>query len=528
MKTRCMFSILACSCAAIPLRQSPLVSESIAASIRSGIVLPVGRLMKKPVHECDSLIEGPFCRLINDAQKPITNGLIEIDLWGEIPPVIYESNYRILGDYAQNHWSGDSTFQSRKPRLAHLERSNETKRLSFREHAIQANSSGLFESPTFAESLYILNSIYGYISFTEEVSVTEFSVLAPNYTDILVRTFHDGVPIWSRVVSAGSQVDVAMSCELTDPAMEPVDYIEIIGEGAEIVSLSISLSTDRFARTYLFMDSNLRRPSKYAGIRSFAPSAYVIDMESAVKEGLVFKDTGKIKLLQSAIQSPVMSSQRLLDRLLKCAAPDTAAHISQLDHLLRVLDRQYATSEDDFETTFRDVIVESAPELVSFVLKQECSTGIVSPRAADIIRRLRVMRGDPMSSPTDDADTLMEEIANPLVTFQRLMDPPTPDLMSTANKVALAMYAHLGGDRFAEIVVRNKLVRIANSQPVSSDGVDEDALAAVLIQGLELPINEGTPEQNKIDILTKIIDILTQGDPAGTSKELAALLANYP
>jgi hypothetical protein len=90
------------------------------------------------------------------------------------------------------------------------------------------------------------------------------------------------------------------------------------------------------------------------------------------------------------------------------------------------------------------------------------------------------------------------------------------------------MYAHLGGDRFAEIVVRNKLVRIANSQPVTGDGVDEDALAALLIQGLELPINDGTPEQSKIDILTKIIDILTQGDPAGASKELAALLANYP
>jgi hypothetical protein len=523
-----MFSILVSYSIAIPLRQSPQVSESIAASIRSGVVLPVSRLMKKSINECDSLKEGPFCRLINDLHKPITNGLIEIELWGDVPPLVYESNYKVLADYAQNHWSGNPTFRSRKPLLAHLQQSNDPGRLSFRGHPLEANFSGFSESPTSAKSLYILNSIYGYISFVDEVSVTEFSVFAPTESDILVRTFQDGVPIWSRVVAAGSEVDVAMSCELTDPAMEPVDYIEIIGRGAEVVSLSISLPTDRFARTYLFMDSNLRRPSKYAGIRSFAPSAYVIDMESAVNEGLVFKETGILKLLQSALNSPVMSSQWLLDRLLKCATADNAPHLSQLDHLLRVLDRQYATSEDDFETTFRDVLVESAPELVAFVLHKECLTSIVSPRVADIIRRLRTLRGDVMSLPTDDADTLIEEIANPLVTFQRLIDPPTSDLLSAANKVALAMYAHLGGDRFAEIVVRNKLVRIANSQPVTGDGVDEDALAAVLIQGLELPINDGTPEQSKIDILTKIIDILTQGDPAGASKELAALLANYP
>jgi hypothetical protein len=439
----------------------------------------------------------------------------------EIPRFFYETTYMTLSDFAQTHWSGSEGFNPRQPKLATLVQNHIDNVLHFSDIHPKATCTGLVRSQDTNEGLYMLNSHYGYISFEDKVSVVTFSIRASRHTHALIRAFDDGVPVWTRVVHADESLDVARPCSAADPSIEAIDYIELIGIDLEIHSLKISVASDPNAHTYLFMDASFHSPSKYAGIRSFPPSAYLLDMESAAAEGYTFP-SDLSPPLTPAEEEYAPSSLGIIGRLTNCMIDASDPLLMELDGLVRSLDKS-----DDFEVDFRNLIIGSSPELLSFILEVDCPTREgeeIAEAIAQIIRRLRILRGDEMSSLNTES---LNTDHNTFVTFQRLIEPAPSELVEAANRVALALFVHLGGDKFSEIVVRSKLLRLANSQPVTSDGLDEDALAAVLIQGLGLPINEGTPEQTKLQMLTKIIGILLDGTSESAS-QLASLLTNYP
>jgi hypothetical protein len=479
------------------LRHSPDLAGQIASSLRSGVVLAANRLLQPLADTCDSLIDGPFCSLVSDKKRPATGGLLLADLWDDIPNRIFNRNYKMLSEFAQTHWSGSTESMSRKPRISKLVRAaNASSSFHFSSTPLSVDSLGFAPSGTNSEALYNLNSNYGYISFLSEVSVFEMKVRAPLNSHVLVRSFNDGISVWSRVVHAGESIDVARPCNETDPSIEAIDYIEIIGFGAELVSFSLSHSSDRNPRTFLFLDSILLKPSRYSGIRSFPSSAYLVDMETAATEGLFFAP--ELPLLTSAIYDPLLSSDSLIYQLERAdSAP--ALPVTQIDYFIRLLERQ--ESDLNFETCFRDILIESAPEVMAFLFKPLPEVTVVHAdslgrRFADRITKLR---GDLRSE---------QELEIPqLVLIHATKGGPVEE---AANTVAIALMAHLGKEKFESIVLRSKLERMTNSQNVSLEGVDEPALVAVIAEGFGIPLDGN----NKRSVLAKIVDILLENSEA--------------
>jgi hypothetical protein len=488
----------------IPLRHSPDVSELIVSSLRSAVVLPANRLAQKPGTVCDSLIEGPFCVIVSSRKRPTTGGLIDTALWGEeMSQRTYERNYRLISDFAQLHWTGSIMKVPRKPRISNLIMGTAGSSFRFAINPFAAEQAGF--SPN--EWTYILNSIHGYLSFPNQVSVIEMVIKAPQNSNVLVRAFSDGVPVWSRLVQAGQTEDVARPCKDVDPSVESIDHLEVIAVGAELVALAVSTSSEVSSKTYVFIDSDPANPSRYSGVRTFPPSAYLIDMETAASEGLYFLDPWENQApAKSALYENLFSSNTLVN-ILEHSESDTEIPIPQLDYFIHLIDRRASESES-FESEFIHLLVEGSVELIAYILKRTVAPPITESdadsRARQFAARIRVIRGDDHFSSAAPV-----KIVN--------LHAVSPILVEAANTVALALFAHLGRDKFEEIVLRNKLVRMTNSEDVSTEGLDEPALLAVIVEGLGLPFDDQTPETNRRSILSRIIEILLDGSPVANA-----------
>lgn len=482
---------------ATSLRYSPEVAEQISSSLRSAIVLPANRLLKPAASTCDSLTGGPFCSLFSEKRRPATGGLIEVDLWDELPRRVFDRNYKTVSKFAQTHWWRTPEKMSRNVRISTLVRATGTNTSCFHLsiNPISVDSLGFVPSePRDSDSLLVLNSHFGYVSFFHEVSVFEMKVRAPLNSHVLVRSFNDGVSVWSRIVRSGQTVDVARACNETDPSVEAVDYIEIIGAGAEILSFHISSSSEKLHRTFVFLDSNLLKPSRYAGIRTFPPSAYLVDMETAATEGMYF-GPDPIPLI-SAIYDSLLSSDSLIYQLER-ADSYPSLPTTQLDYFVRLVERRQ--QETDFETSFRDLLIESPPEVMSFLFKPLPDVTVVHPESPSrqFADRIRRMRGDIAPEP---------ELELPPLVKIKAKEP----VVEAANTIAIALMAHLGREKFESIVLRSKLERLTQSQNVSLEGVDEPALVAVITEGFGIPIDS----VNRKSIFAKIVDILLEGSAA--------------
>ena len=490
-----------------PLRHSPEVSDLIVSSLRSSVVLPGNRLARKSASVCDSLIDGPFCGIVSSKPKPSTGGLIDTEIWGgNIPRRLYDLNYNTISQFAQINWSGLPGNAGREPRISTLHKEG----FEFVINPIQVDHMGFTATEDEENSsvvFYKVNSNYGYVSFLIEVSVIEMVVKAPANSHILVRAFSDGVSIWSRVVKAGTSNDVSRPCSEIDPSMESVDHLEVVGVGAELHALSVSTSSEPVTKTYVYMDSDLSKPSRYSGIRTFPSSAYLVDMERASTEGLYFMDPWEtLPPAKSAILEDIFSSSNLID-ILEHTASDMQVPIPQLDYFIHLLDRRAAPDSITFEDTFRDLLIEGSVEVLSFILQGSINIPTLSTpsdsRAHQLATRLRLLRGDePDPSPLK------------IVTLQA---PTSPILEEAANTVALALFAHLGRDKFEEIVLRSKLVRLTNAERVMMDGIDEPALLAIIVEGLGLQFDEATPEPNRRSTVSQIIEILLEGSSVASA-----------
>jgi hypothetical protein len=92
------------------------------------------------------------------------------------------------------------------------------------------------------------------------------------------------------------------------------------------------------------------------------------------------------------------------------------------------------------------------------------------------------------------------------------------------------MYAHLGDDKFTEIAIQSKLKKLAGTRPVASDGIDEDILADILIEGLELPIDSATPIESRREIFQTILQAVVSHSSSSSEDaidQLSEILSHF-
>ena len=498
------------------LRTSPNDPEMIISSIRSGVVLARNSLMRSEQSTCDSF-SGPFCGILGQPAPFSVSGLLDPVIWGGIRAEVYNNVYMKVSEYAQHHWSKSAKAKKRETRLTSLSQTSDGS-VEFSPQSIAFESS-LFRAGA-EDSGYVFNSGFGYISFIkEEVSVVGFKVRAPAASHVLVRAYRDGLPVWSRMVPISSVSDVARPCVSVDPSLEAVDYMEVIGEGAEVLSLDLSLGKHGVVgvRNYLFLDENLSNPSRYYGIRSFPPSAYLLDMDAVLKEGLTV--SGESRHILSAGEEETFSYEHFVKKM--STTPLEKFPSVQMEAFISALENQQ-WGKPSFPALFTSVLLDSSPELVEFVLRKEDWEADYSLNLNPFLTRLYAVKA--RSNASSEADPILATIASSVgnvtkMSFTRSDVGPAETLRNAANEVVQIMYAHLGDDRFTEIAIQSKLKRLAATRPVASDGIDEGILAEILIEGLELPIDSETPIESRREIFQTILQAVVSHSSSSAFSE---------
>lgn len=505
----------------IGMRQSPQLSTDIASSLRSAIVLPAARLVRKLPTSCDSMTTGPFCGLVNDLPKVTSTGVFDRNFWGNMSNEIYQKLYLKLSDYAQNHWVGSPQPQKRGSVVSVLSTAGET--FSFNPFLAAESVSWSKSSNT---SIYILNSFFGYISFVHHaVSITEFKISAPVSSSVLVRAYRDGLPVWSRGVSSGTQADVSRASRSVDPSIESVDYIEVIGEGAELISMSVSFDPNNLAshKTYLYMDADIARPSRYAGINQFPPSAHLVDMETVIRENLVWRTDAK-DLIPDATEFPAFKHERLLE-LIPSMPISVEKYLEFFTRALSDFGSNGRRESRPFEELHVDVLLDSAPELLAAILAVQVG-GSPSAAMEKHVHALKVaeakLEGKPVPVFVPPAIEAVPESTD--ADLRLNLQSSVAEVNKTAEIVLETLQQYLGTTKLRAIVLRAKLERIVNSKPVP-EGIDEQVLLGALREGLDLPITKETPFPMRLEIFNKILPIMAEGAPEGAA-ELAVILAH--
>lgn len=400
-------------------RQSPNIASDISLSIRSHIMLPARSLMKRPSVRCDSLIYGPFCALTNNITKLATDGFIDYRLWGDISADAYYNMYMSLSDYASDHWDGLPVRSDRSTLVSDLVRGAGS--FVFEPHPLAVDVVSFL--PSLGDgSLYTLNSFYGFISFVfAPVSLAEFVVRAPINSHVLVRAYCDGLPVFFRLVRSGTVMDVSLSSQREDPSIESLDLIEIIGFGAEILTLSVShiVHNSVHSDTFVFFTRNEADVS----VRAFPPSAYLVDMQTIVEQDLTWKP--EQVHVASALDELEFTEKMFLERL---AREEANVPLMYLDHFILSLERDTVENRANI---FTETFLESSPQLLSYFLGMP-----TAPHGSnEVASRIARLQGTPEGSLSNLREQLIE-------TFQLDMSDKTPepvqlDLLLTALKTLL-------------------------------------------------------------------------------------------
>lgn len=362
--------------------------------------MPARLLSKRSKTYCDSLSSGPFCSLTNNNTKVPTEGLIDPRIVDEMDAVSYYNLYSTLSQFAMDYWHGSTSRKTRENSITSLvvTRTSESM-FEFEPFGMPVDLEAIDRSPS--SSFYILNSFYGFISFVYySVAVTEFRVRAPRDSHVLVRAYRDGLPVWFRLVRSGETLDVSQPSDREDPSVEEIDMIELIGEGAEILSLSVSFANSRESATYLYINGG-------SGIREFAASANLIDLQTVMEEDMVFhaKDGPTLISGQSEKEFTYASFMYTL-------RGSHEANLVPLKHVDFFILSLVHHAGRNFEEFFTSTLIESSPQLLSWLMKvsyRPASSDSALPQ--EIVSRLsnlELVRTNPDSVSIPNNDTNVE------------------------------------------------------------------------------------------------------------------------
>lgn len=506
MYQMCMFAIAATILhTSFSIRTSPDLPDAIISSIRAGIMLPGNRLVRSKESSCDSF-SGPVCEILGRSASFSAGGLLDRGIWGEMRGDVYKNMYSKLSEYAQHHWTGSGVADKRETKMTSLSKSAEGGvTLSPFEIDIEA---GGFE-PSFnlsSSALYLINkTVFGYISFASHaVSVAKFQVRASASSHALARAYRNGLPVWSRLVRSLSESDVARPCTSTDPSLEAIDYMEVIGEGAEIISLDLTFSDSIRQRNYVYLDEDPSSPSQYYGIRSFSPSAFLMDMDVVIKEGWVVRGDLPDRATPGNSEN-VFSYEYFVEKMAMTSAERFPS--VQMEYFVNALESKIHESSS-FHEVFANVLLDSTPDLIAFVLRLPIRVENDSYLNPFLTRLYHVKTKH--TGRSDSEDPVLALIAKSVenitkMNFHRLQSASASTVAST-EKLIHTLYTLLGDERFAAIAIQSKLTRLAETKQVAKDGIDEDVLADILIKGFGLPIDAATPIQIRKEIFTKFLE----------------------
>jgi hypothetical protein len=291
-------------------------NEGIAERIRAFIMLPARQLVKPNQNLCDSSLNGPFCGFLGSQPASVVTGLIYNGLWN------YSSRSddiaRLQSVVSQINFPDLPTPPPREFHITHLDRATHL----FGPYPLSPLMLGFSE-------FRLDESASGIILFDEEL-VTVISLhLRSDRRTCLVRGAVQSRAVWARLVQPGEVLDVSLPSEDIDPSLSGIDKIELFGAGCEILDLSVSVSPNRTPPQVRFLISaDLEHPSRYFGAHAFPDSAYLIDMNRAIREGWKFS-AEPLTRIPSAFEHYTFSLPGVTEFLRRCP-PGLEAEIDQL------------------------------------------------------------------------------------------------------------------------------------------------------------------------------------------------------
>jgi hypothetical protein len=498
----CMLQWASISLSVLSLRLSPEGPQDIVSSIRSRIMLPARYLERGETRSCDSLSSGPRCLLFDDeGSSRSVSGVLEPSIWEREESEIPDEVYVALSRYVQLNWRGSSktyNHSSTKTILSGIENG----RMHFNPIQVETESQLFISSEGPSGWLLQLNSFYSYISFiSQSVSIVEFQLQAPNDTGVFARGYDDGVPRWFRYVRPAARLDIALSSQHEDPSLESVDYIEIVGAGAQIISLVVSVDPTATKKDtnppLFFLDSDLGTDANQIRSRLFHSSAYLVDLETAVRHNLKFKSRPEF------IASAKDETSFTYDHLAKClnasagSRPDYPGKtIEDFIQSVEMYLNKYPNSE--FYETFTSRLVEAPPDLIAFLIR---------------------VPEEPKEFP-EPSDSILNW-GTPSMRFLSSRNN-SMETSSLIDSLLASLGTALGPQKLLEMVKVlkiNRFLRELQNQPaadidiVDQTSIDEEILKHVILNVLNLPTLDDLPHDAQKGILVDAITILV---PPGT------------
>jgi len=424
--------------------------------------------------------------------------VLESTLWNdEIPDSVFDDVYGSLSDFIRENWYGPMMHVPWRTSTTHLKFTDNL--LTFHPQPVSATFFGEAEVHAVDDSpsRLILNSVYNYISFIDQtVSITEFKVKAPTSSGILIRAYLNGLPIWFRMVKSGSIQDIAWPTSTEDdPSIQGIDYIEIIGPGAEVHSLVLSLPfgvSDEIPLEYLYLQSDLERQVPVSG--EFDPSAYVVDLETAVRTGLKFRHPSRISSLGDVRDDPIFSFDSFLRRVKQT---EYTVPVAKIDAFIKSIESETPKPKtlEDFHKGFTERLLESDPDIVAFLLQSRESIVPYSGHNGKVITEVTEQQNQDQKH---------------LIRFVPTI-PETEPLVDVGNSVVGALVDVVGETTLMEIVKRKKISRLLSDEHYESHSlgdVDEKILGDLITSVLKVPQDDGMPPESRKQILVEAISLL--------------------
>jgi hypothetical protein len=491
----------------------------IASTIRRELVTSPHMWVYEAPVRCNSMSSGPSCSFLGDSEAIPVMGIIHPSIWN----MEYGRPYMHTQHYIYDHFKRGSRQRRHLAKTTQMLPLEETA-LRLEPHDIAMDASGW--SPSL-NGLMQLNTNYGYFAWVlHQVSMVDFTIFASGDYNVLVRGYHDGVPRWTRMVSAGTELNVARVSSTVDPSLVAVDYIEVIGMGAVVRKMEVSFASAYMHEQEVFyFNQNLSKHNNH----KFPPSAHLLDLETIVLEGLKPIESSRIVYIPDARDDRVFGYERFMDL---CTSPGMDFPTKYADYFVQSLEITFAKGGDkDFLRVFTDRLLESSPELLSYVLKggaertvsdsplTGASVGDYQEKAAhnDRIRALLTQE--------KNAENVWSELAKVVSTHDQIghLDfAISPHVINVASRVVVSLITLIGEEKFKDFIVAKKVQRIVNQMPVNL-GLDETMLRDILVAAFSLELSDATPRADRVDMISSALSQLID-DPSSVS-ELAQALA---
>ena len=495
------------------IRLSPDGPNDLVSSIRSRIVLPARDLIRETNPSCDSLISGPRCVLFDDdsSETHTIQGIIDAGVWGYDQHEIPNEVLLALSGYVQITWRGSMQRYRHASTVTALS-ALEDNYMSFEPEPVENEVQQFVSIKDSNGPSYQMNSFYSYISFKGKlVSIVELRIHAPSDTGVFVRAYNNGVPRWFRYVKPQTLLDVSLPSLTEDPSLVSVDYIEIVGKNAQILSLVISVAqhseqTGNQPRLF-FVDGHMNKTLTADDIegRRLDPSAHVIDMDTAVRKNMRFT------LPTDPIPSAKDELQFTYDHLLQCLNSTTILRTEYpaktIDNFIQSVDVHMKNHpRSNFYETFTNKLMEAPPDLVAFLI-----------RVPD--------EPEPMGTGTEIEES-SADTENAIPMRFTTSNNRSMEMSGLFNALLVSLGSAVGPARLTDLVTMlkvNRFLRQLETHPDASveltdqESLDEEILTDVIVSVLQLPPLEQLSYEARKSTLTDAITILM---PPGSTTAL--------